>query len=60
MVEVRYSIYLLTHLPCFGDVVEVHPGNFNWRRHGRGGGEVWQRSDVVYTSCNIYHIFGVW
>ena len=43
MVEVRYSIYLLTHLPRFGGVVEVevHPSNFNWRRHGGGGGEVW-------------------
>ena len=39
MVEVRYSIYFLKCLPPFEDVVEVevHPSNFNWRRHGRGG-----------------------
>ena len=43
MVEVRYSIYFLQHLPRFGGVVEVKfdPSNFNWRRRGRGGGEVW-------------------
>ena len=43
MVEVRYSIYFLQHLPCFGGVVEVKvdPSNFNWRRCGTGGGEVW-------------------
>ena len=43
MVEVRYSIYFLQHLPRFWVVVEVeiHPSNFNWRRRGRGGGEVW-------------------
>ena len=45
MVEVRYSIYFLQHLPRFWGVVEVeiHPSNFNWRRRGRGGGEVWCR-----------------
>ena len=38
----RYSIYLLPHLPRSGGVVEVEvdPSNFNWRRCGRGGGEV--------------------
>ena len=43
MVEVRYSIYFFKHLPHFGVVVEVQvdPSNFNWRRHGGGGGEVW-------------------
>ena len=43
MVEVRYSIYFLKCLPRFEDVVEVevHPSNFNGRRRGRGGGEVW-------------------
>ena len=43
MVEVRYGIYFLQHLPRVGGVVEVQvdPSNFNWRRHGRGGGEVW-------------------
>ena len=43
MVEVRYSIYFLQHLPCFWGVVEVeiHPSNFNWRRRGRVGGELW-------------------
>ena len=35
MVEVRYSIYFLQPLPHL-----VHSSNFNWRRHGRGGGEV--------------------
>ena len=45
MVEVRYSIYFLKHLPRCGVVVEVEvdPSNFNWRRRGRGGGEVWCR-----------------
>ena len=40
MVEVRYSRYLLTHLPRFGGVVEVevHPINFRYSRCGRGGG----------------------
>ena len=43
MVEVRYSIYFLQALPRFGGVVEVEvdPSNFNWRRRGRGGAEVW-------------------
>ena len=43
MVEVKYRIYLLQHLPRFGGVVEVKvdPSNFNWRRCVRGGGEVW-------------------
>ena len=43
MVQVRYSIYFLQHLPRFGGVVEVKvdPSNFNWRRCGTGGGEVW-------------------
>ena len=43
MVEVRYSIYFLQHLPRVGGVVEVEvdPSNFNWRRHSTGGGEVW-------------------
>ena len=43
MVEVRYSIYFLQHLSHVGGVVEVQvdPSNLNWRRHGRGGGEVW-------------------
>ena len=43
MVEVRYSIYLLQHLPHFGGMVqeEVWPINISWRRCGRGGGEVW-------------------
>ena len=36
----RYSIYFLQPLPHFGGVVEVHSSNFNWRRRGRGGGEV--------------------
>ena len=42
MVEVRYSIYFLQHLPRFWGVVEVEvdPSNFNWRCV-RGGGEVW-------------------
>ena len=39
--QVRYSIYFLQHLPRFEGVVEVHPSNFNWRRCGTGGGEVW-------------------
>ena len=39
----RYSIYFLQALPRFGGVVEVEvdPSNFNWRRRGRGGAEVW-------------------
>ena len=43
MVEVRYSIYSLQPLPRFGGEleVEVYPINFGWRRHGRGGVEVW-------------------
>ena len=43
MVEVKYSIYFLQHLHILGGVVEVKvdPSNFNWRRRGRGGGEVW-------------------
>ena len=43
MVEVRYSIYFLQHIPHFGGVVEVQvqPSNFNWRRHSAGGREVW-------------------
>ena len=43
MLEVRYSISFLQHLPRFWGVVEVEgdPSNFNWRRRGRGGGEVW-------------------
>ena len=43
MVEVRRSIYFLQDLPRFWGVVEVEvqPSNFNWRRCGRGGGEVW-------------------
>ena len=43
VVEVRYSIYFLQTLPCFGGVVEVEvcPSNFNWIRRGTGGGEVW-------------------
>ena len=43
MVEVKCSVYLLQPVPRFGGVVEVEvdPSNFNWRRHGRGGGEVW-------------------
>ena len=38
-----YGIYFLQHLPRFGGVVEVKvdPSNFNWRRCGTGGGEVW-------------------
>ena len=43
MVEVRCSIYFLKCLPRFEGVVEVDPSNFNWRRRGRGGGEVWCR-----------------
>ena len=52
MVEVRYSIYFLQCLLRFGGVVEVEvqPSNFNWRRRGRGGGEVWLRSDIVSIS----------
>ena len=40
---INFSIYFLQPLPRFGGVVEVevYPSNFNWRRHGRGGGEVW-------------------
>ena len=41
MVEVKYSIYFLQPVPRFGGVVEVDPSNFNWRRRGRCGGEVW-------------------
>ena len=43
MVEVRYGLYFLQPVPRFGGVVEaeVHPSNFNWRRRGRDGGEVW-------------------
>ena len=39
MVQVRYSIYFLQHLPRFGGVVEVEvdPSNCNWRRRDRGG-----------------------
>ena len=39
MVEVRYGIYFLQTLPCFGGVVEVEvcPSNFNWIRRGTGG-----------------------
>ena len=42
MVEVRYSIYFLQHIPHFGGVVEVQvqPSNFNWRRWRRGVVEV--------------------
>ena len=40
---INFSLYLLQSLPHFGGVVEVEvcPSNFNWIRHGRGGGEVW-------------------
>ena len=40
---INFSIYFLQSLPHFGGVVEVEvcPSNFNWIRHGRGGGEVW-------------------
>ena len=40
---INFSIYFLQPLPRFGGVVEVevYPSNFNWRRHGRVGGEVW-------------------
>ena len=43
MVEVKCSVYSLQPVPRFGGVVvvEVYPINFSWRRHGRGGGEVW-------------------
>ena len=43
MVEVKYSVYFLQPVPRFGGVVEVEvdPSNFNSRRRGRGGGEVW-------------------
>ena len=43
MVDIRCSIYFLQHVPRFWGVVEVEvqASNFNWRRHGRGGGEVW-------------------
>ena len=58
----RYSIYYLQCLLRFGGVVEVEvqPSNFNWRSRGRGGAEVWLRSDIVSISCNIDHILGVW
>ena len=61
MVEVR-CIYFLKCLPRFESVVEVEvdPSNFNWRRRGRGGGEVCWRSDIVYISCDMYHVLGVW
>ena len=45
-----YSIYYLQCLLRFGGVVEVQPSNFNWRRHGRGGAEVWLRPDIVSIS----------
>ena len=51
-----YSIYYLQiFLQCllrFGGVVEVEvqPSNFNWRRRGRGGAEVWLRPDMVSIS----------
>ena len=53
MVEVRYSIYFLQHIPHFGGVVEVQvdPSNFNWRRCGRGGGEV-----LVEVRRSIYFL----
>ena len=43
MVEVRYSQYILQPVPRVGSVVEVevYPSNINWRRCGRGGGEMW-------------------
>ena len=43
MVEVRYSIYFLEHVPRFWGVVEVevYPISSSWRRRGRGGVEVW-------------------
>ena len=43
MVEVKCSVYSLQPLPRFGGAVEVevYPINLSWRRHGRGGGEVW-------------------
>ena len=50
----------LEPLPGFGGMVEVNCSNFNWRRHGRGGGEVWYRSDILYISHNVYHVLGVW
>ena len=39
-----YNIYFLQPLPRFAGVVEVevHPSNFNQRRRGTGGGEVWR------------------
>ena len=54
MVEVRYSIYFLQTLPCFGGVVEVEvdPSNFNRRRWGRV---------VVEVRYSIYFpVLGVW
>ena len=60
MVEVKCSVYFLQTLPRFGGVVEVevYPINFSWRRHCRGVVKVdW--SDMVYISCNLYHVLEV-
>ena len=59
MVEVRYSIYFLQHVPCFGGVVEVEvdPSDFNRTRCGRGVVEV---RYSIYISWNLYHVLGVW
>ena len=55
----RYSIYFLQHLPHFGGVVEVevHSSNSNWRRRGRGGGEVGRDLTKICVESERYDLF---
>ena len=59
MVEARYSIYFLQPLPHFGGVVEVevHSSNSNWRRRGRGGGEVGRDLTKICVQSERYKTY---